>query len=172
MRNCFIVKKTGCNEPHLQSEPQIYNLKIVEWRRVQRFRCHLVWGFSIQEILVITLYSPITLFYTLNYILIWPIPIWPLTIRHNFPTNDTHWPNIAGWREFSESYGFRSSPSNWNFATLKERNIYISAFFNLIFLWAYPCGIRSFCGAFNFSTQSEISDFTHKLWIDQYISCS
>jgi hypothetical protein len=63
---------------------------------------------------------PIAFLYTLDYILIGPIPVRPFSIRHHLPTHNTKTPNIRGGCEFAECDGFGRSPSHRDLAPLEQ----------------------------------------------------
>jgi hypothetical protein len=63
---------------------------------------------------------PIAFLYTLDYILIGPVPIWPFSVRHHLPTHNTKTPYIRGGCEFAESDCFGCSPSHRDLAPLEQ----------------------------------------------------
>lgn len=63
---------------------------------------------------------PITFLYTLDHVLIGPVPVRPLAVRHHLPADDAHRPHVARRGELAEGYGFGCRPSHWNLTTLEE----------------------------------------------------
>lgn len=55
-------------------------------------------------------WKPVALFNRLYHILIRPVPVRPLAVRHHLPAHDTHAPNVGGAREFTERYCLRCRP--------------------------------------------------------------
>jgi hypothetical protein len=63
---------------------------------------------------------PVAFFYTLDDILIGPVPVWPFPIRHHLPTYNTKTPHIRGRCEFAECDCFGCSPSHRDLAPLEQ----------------------------------------------------
>lgn len=60
-----------------------------------------------------------------TYILIGHIPVWPLSIRHHFPHNDSVAPYVTGRREFTIGNCFWCSPPDRNLATLRRFQLWV-----------------------------------------------
>lgn len=76
--------------------------------------------------------------YLCTYILIGHLPVGSLSIRHNFPHYNSVAPDITGRGEFSKSYCFWGSPSDWNFASLKLKahaHVYIYSTYLYIYMY-------------------------------------
>lgn len=63
-------------------------------------------------------WKPVALLDRLYHILIRPIPVRPLAVRHHLPAYDTHAPNVGGAREFTERYRLRCCPPYRDFTAL------------------------------------------------------
>lgn len=74
-------------------------------------------------------WKPVTLLDGLYHILIRPVPIWSLAVRHHFPAHDTHTPDVGGTREFTESYCLRCRPPYRDFAALNRTKWMIQNFY-------------------------------------------
>lgn len=62
--------------------------------------------------------KPVSTLNSLDYVLIRPVPIWPLATGHHFPANDAKTPDITSRSELPKCDRFWSSPSNWYLASL------------------------------------------------------
>lgn len=81
-------------------------LPAIEHQLIDRFRTvHRRW-------------KPVALLDRLYHILIRPVPVRPLAVRHHLPAYDTHAPNVGSAREFTERYRLRCRPPYWDFTAL------------------------------------------------------
>jgi len=67
-------------------------------------------------------WKPIALLDRFYHILIRPVPVRPLAVRHHLPTYDTHTPNVGGAREFTERYRLRCCPPYRDFTALNTNS--------------------------------------------------
>lgn len=63
-------------------------------------------------------WKPVSFLDRLYHVLIGPVPVRPLAVRHHLPTNDPHAPHVGSAGEFSECYRFRGRPSHRDLSTL------------------------------------------------------
>lgn len=145
-------------------------LPAIEHQLIDRFRTiHRRW-------------KPVAFLDRFYHILIRPVPVRPLAVRHHLPTHDTHAPNVGSAREFTERYRLRCRPPYRYFTALSTNGRLIRQeiinMFSYTRHWlllvlipqletvAHPGRVSSFCGTLNLSTESKIGDLANKSGVD------
>lgn len=144
-------------------------LPAIEHQLIDRFRTvHRRW-------------KPVALLDRLYHILIRPVPVWPLAIRHHLPAYDTHAPNVGSAREFAERYRLRCRPPYRDFTALNTNgrlirqeiiDIFKSRHWLLLILTrqlesiAHPGRVSSLCGTLDLSTEPKIGDLANQSGVD------
>ena len=96
---------------------------------------------------------PVTFLYSLDNILVGPVPVGPLSVAHHLPHHDTEGPDVGAAGELPEGDCLRSGPSDWDLASSGGVGPIYTAVADL-------------------SAQTKVCDLTNQLRVDQDITGS